>query len=188
MIYFLKGQVEAVRKDAIIINVNNVGYEVLSSRPDDFSLGQEVKVFTHEVISEDDHYLVGFLSELEKEAFYSLIQVKGIGPKTALNALSATNADDLFKAIQANNTAYLKKLPGIGPKAAAQIILDLKGKLIESDAKGNPTQYDEVRQALKQMGFKVKEVDDALSSINEPGASNQEILRLALRALSKKKD
>ncbi|MEE3401644.1 MAG: Holliday junction branch migration protein RuvA, partial [Candidatus Enteromonas sp.] len=83
---------------------------------------------------------------------------------------------------------YLKKLPGIGPKAAAQIILDLKGKLIESDAKGNPTQYDEVRQALKQMGFKVKEVDDALSSINEPGASNQEILRLALRALSKKKD
>jgi Holliday junction DNA helicase RuvA len=115
-------------------------------------------------------------------------EVKGIGPKTALNALSATNADDLFKAIQANNTAYLKKLPGIGPKAAAQIILDLKGKLIESDAKGNPTQYDEVRQALKQMGFKVKEVDDALSSINEPGASNQEILRLALRALSKKKD
>ena len=188
MIYSLKGSVSAIKKDSIILDVHDIEYEVLSSHPENFSLGEAAKVYTHEVITEDDHYLVGFLSELEKEAFYSLIQVKGIGPKTALNALSATSPDELFKAIQSNNTAYLKKLPGIGPKAAAQIILDLKGKLVESDAKGNPTQYDEVRQALKQMGFKVKEVDDALSSINEPGASNQEILRLALHALSKKKD
>ena len=188
MIYFLKGQVEAVRKDAIIINVNNVGYEVLSSHPDDFSLGQEVKVFTHEVISEDDHYLVGFADKLEKEAFSSLIQVKGIGPKTALNALSAANPDELFKAISSNNTAYLKKLPGIGPKAAAQIILDIKGKLVESDAKGNPKQYDEVRQVLKQMGFKAKNVDDVLASINMPGANNQAILKEALHRLSAKKE
>ncbi|MBP5091311.1 MAG: Holliday junction branch migration protein RuvA [Bacilli bacterium] len=188
MIYFLKGSVCAIKKDSVIIDVHDVGYEVLSSHPEKYLVGQEAKIYTHEVITEDDHYLVGFLSELEKDAFWSLIQVKGIGPKTALNALSATDPDELFKAIQSNNTAYLKKLPGIGPKAAAQIILDLKGKLVESDAKGNPTQYDEVRQALKQMGFKAKEVDDTLSSINEPGANNQEILRLALRALSKKKD
>ena len=188
MIYFLKGIVSAIKNESVIIDVHDVGYEVLCSHPEHFKLGEEMKIFTHEVISEDDHYMVGFVSELEKEAFHSLIQVKGIGPKTAQNALSAADPDELFKAIQSNNTAYLKKLPGIGPKAAAQIILDLKGKLVESDSKGNPTQYDEVRQALKQMGFKVKEIDDALSSINEPGASNQEILRLALRKLSKKRE
>jgi Holliday junction DNA helicase RuvA len=99
--------------------------------------------------------------------------------------LKETTPDELFKAISANNTSYLKKLPGIGPKAAAQIILDLKGKLTETDEKGNPKQYDEVRQALISLGFKSKTVDDALSKINEPGLSNQEILKLALRSLRK---
>jgi Holliday junction DNA helicase RuvA len=99
--------------------------------------------------------------------------------------LKATTPDELYKAIAANNTAYLKKLPGIGPKAAAQIILDLKGQLAQTDEKGNPTQFDEVRQALKQLGFKVKDIDDALSQINEPNLTNEDVLRLALRQLRK---
>ena len=80
----------------------------------------------------------------------------------------------------------MKKLPGIGPKAAAQIVLDLKGKLVEMDEKGAPTSYEEVRLALKQLGFKVKEIDDVLSSINEPGLENDAVLRLALQKLRKK--
>ncbi|MBO4540818.1 MAG: Holliday junction branch migration protein RuvA [Bacilli bacterium] len=187
MIYSLQGTILAIEKESIVIDVHDVGYEVLSSHPEKYNLGEKAFIYTYEVMSEDDHYLVGFSSKLEKEAFHALIQVKGIGPKTALGALSSSEPEEFFKAIQSNNTAYLKKLPGIGPKAAAQIILDLKGKLVESDAKGNPTQYDEVRQALKQMGFKAKAVDDVLSTINSPGASNQEILRLALKALGKKK-
>jgi Holliday junction DNA helicase RuvA len=183
MIYRLKGQVIAILKDRVAIDVHDVAYEVLVSRVQEFTLNSEIVLFTYEAITQDDHYLVGFLTSLEKDAFMSLIQVKGIGPKTALNALKETNPDELFKAIQSNNTAYLKKLPGIGPKAAAQIILDLKGKLVESDEKGNPSQYDEVRQALKQLGFKAKAIDDALASINEPGADNQAILKLALHKL-----
>ncbi len=188
MIYALKGIITEIHKESIVLDVHDVSYEILSSRPDDFHIGAEIKVYTHEVITEDDHYLVGFADKLEKEAFSSLIQVKGIGPKTALNALSAANPDELFKAISSNNTAYLKKLPGIGPKAAAQIILDIKGMLVESDAKGNPKQYDEVRQVLKQMGFKAKNVDDVLASINMPGANNQAILKEALHRLSAKKE
>lgn len=183
MIYALRGKIVEIDKDSIALETGNVAYEVLVSRPKEFSLGSEVYVYTYEVYGEDDHYLVGFLSKLEKEAFSSLIQVKGIGPKTAIGALRETNPDELFKAIKANNTAYLKRLPGIGPKAASQIILDLNKKLVLSDSRGNPTQYDEVRQALKQLGFKNKEIDDALSSINEPGADNQAILRLALHKL-----
>ena len=172
-------------EEQIAIEVNGIGYELFVSRPKEWLKGQETTIFVYEVYGENDHYLVGFSSKLEKEAFRSLIQVKGIGPKTAITALGATTPDELFKAIAANNTAYLKKLPNIGPKAAAQIILDLKGKLADSDAKGNPHQDDEVRAALKQLGFKAKDVDSVLASINEPNASNEEILRLALRKLSK---
>ncbi|MCH3908787.1 MAG: Holliday junction branch migration protein RuvA [Bacilli bacterium] len=185
MYYSFKGIIKEIGKDSIALDVHDVTYLLLVSRPNEFHIGEEKEVFAYEVYTQDDHYLAGFSTKLEKEAFLSLIQVKGIGPKTALNALKETTPDELFKAISANNTSYLKKLPGIGPKAAAQIILDLKGKLTETDEKGNPKQYDEVRQALISLGFKSKTVDDALSKINEPGLSNQEILKLALRSLRK---
>lgn len=185
MIYGLKGSVAATSKDSVVIDVHDVLYELLVSRSEEWKIGDTVSAFAYEVYGEDEHYLVGFLSRLEREAFLSLIEVKGIGPKTALNALKATTPDELYKAIAANNTSYLKKLPGIGPKAAAQIILDLKGVLAKTDSKGNPAQFDEVRQALKQLGFKVHDIEEALSSINEPNLTNEEVLRLALRALRK---
>lgn len=187
MIYSLKGTIVDLKSDSLALDLGNIAYEVLISRSEGLSIGQELMLYTHEVITEDDHYLVGFQSKLEKEAFKSLVQVKGIGPKTAITALGGTTPEELFKAVQSNNTTYLKRLPGIGPKAAAQIILDLKGKLVESDSKGNPHQYEDVRLALKSMGFKVKEIDDALASINEPGADNPTIIRLALKKLRSSK-
>lgn len=183
--YQIKGKVIALSEDSLALDVNGIAFEILSSRPLDFSLNQEITLLIHEVISEDDHYLVGFSTKIEKDAFLSLISVKGIGPKTALNALKATTPDSLFKAIESNNTSYLKKLPGIGPKAAAQIILDLRGQLTSLDKKGNAKQYDEVKAALKTLGFKSKDIDDVLSTINEPNATNEDILRLALRKLGK---
>ncbi len=186
MIYSLTGKIIHKAKDSVVIDVHDVAYECLVSRSEDFAYSENVTIFTYEVINESEHYLAGFSTLLEKEAFESLIGVKGIGPKTALNALSGTTADDLFKAIQSNNTAYLKKLPGIGPKAAAQIILDLKGHLSENGGKADPKQYDEVRDALKSLGFKVKEIDDALSSISDPTLDSEGLLRETLKKLRKK--
>lgn len=185
MYYSFKGTVCDITKDSVAVDVHDVTYLLLVSRPQEFVLGHEYVIYAYEVFNENDHYLAGFSTLLEKKAFLSLIQVKGIGPKTALNALKETTPDDLFKAIQSNNTAYLKRLPGIGPKAAAQIILDLKGQLTETDEKGNPKQYDEVREALKSLGFKNRDIDNVLAGINEPNATNEEILRLALRQLGK---
>ncbi len=185
MIYSLKGVVIDVSKDRIALDLGNIAYEIFVARSSDFSLNSETKVFTYEVLTQDDHYLVGFLDKMEKEAFCSLIEVKGIGPKTALSALGATRPEELFAAIEANNTAFLKKLPGIGPKAAAQIILDLKGKLVKTDGKGHPEAYEEVASALKSLGFKKVQIDAALSSITEPDLPNAEILRLALKQLRK---
>ena len=184
MIYFLKGRVALKDKDTVVIDVNNVGYQVLVSHIDNFIVGQEVLLYTYNVVREDEQYLVGFSSLDEKSVFLSLIKVKGLGPRTAIGALSSTTPEEVVNAIASNNVAYLKKLPGIGAKAAAQIILDLKGELTGS--KGDPGVYEEVYDALKELGFKGAAIDRVLATINEPNASSEDILRIALAKLRTK--
>ena len=184
--YQLKGKVIAIEEDKIALDVHNVTYEISISHPSDFALNQEASLFIHEINSEDDHYLIGFTLKEEKQAFLDLISVKGIGPKTALNALKVVSPSNLVNAIETNNISFLKKIPGIGPKAASQIILDLHGKLITSSEKTKKTnRYEEVKVALKSLGFKSKEIDDALASIDDNKASDEEVLRLALKRLRK---
>ena len=181
MIYFLRGKVALINPESIVIDVRDVGYELLVSHINEFIVGEEVLVYTYNVVREDDNYLIGFKTKEEKDVFLSLIKVKGLGPKTVINALSATTPNDVINAIASNNVAVLKKLPGLGAKAAGQIILDLKGELTGS--KGNPKQYEEVYDALKTLGFKGAAIDRVLATINEPGASNEDILRIALKRL-----
>ena len=119
MIYFLRGKVAIVNNDSVIIDVRDVGYEVLVSHIEDFIVGEEVLVYTYNVVREDENYLVGFKTIEEKNVFLSLIKVKGLGPKTVIGALSATTPNEVVNAIASNNVAFLKKLPGIGAKAAA---------------------------------------------------------------------
>lgn len=184
MYFSFNGPISYIGDDYVVVEVNDIGYQVFVSHIEDYKLGEVTKIYLYNVVREDEQYLAGFKSIREKEAFVSLISVKGIGPRTALNALSATSAEDLFNAIAANNVTYLKKLPGIGGKAAAQIILDLKGQLA-TGSEANPDQYDEVREALKSLGFKVKLIDDTLAQISIPNATNEEILRAALIKLRK---
>ncbi len=186
MIYFLKGKVALKDKDTVVIDVNNVGYQVLVSHIDDYEIGEEVLVYTYNVVREDEQYLVGFSSLDEKSVFLSLIKVKGLGPKSAIGALSTTTPNEVVQAIASNNVAYLKKLPGIGAKAAAQIILDLKGQLTGTgEHKGDPGVYEEVYEALKGLGFKGAAIDRVLATINEPDATAEEVLRMALNKLRK---
>ena len=183
MIYFLRGKVSAIENDSVVLDVRDVGYQILVSHIDEYKLGEEVLVYTYNVVREDENYLVGFKTQEEKEVFMSLIKVKGLGPKTVIGALSATTPQDVINAISSNNVAFLKKLPGLGTKAAGQIILDLKGELTGS--KGNPKQYEEVYDALKSLGFKGAAIDRVLATINEPNASTEDILRIALSKLKK---
>ena len=183
MIYFLRGVIHQVNSDSVIIDVRDVGYEVLVSHAGEFEVGQNVLLYTYNVVREDENYLIGFADIEERNVFLSLIKVKGLGPKTVINALSATTPQDVINAISSNNVAFLKKLPGLGAKAAGQIILDLKGELTGS--KGNPKQYEEVYEALKSLGFKGAAIDRVLATINEPNASTEDILRIALSRLKK---
>ena len=184
MIYFLRGKVALITNESVVLDVRDVGYEFLVSHVDEFEVGEETLVYTYNVVREDDNYLVGFKSLEEKEVFLALIRVKGLGPKTVITALSATTPNDIKNAIASNNVAYLKKLPGIGAKAAAQIILDLKGQLT-GGSKGDPGVYEEVYDALKGLGFKGAAIDRVLATINEPDASAEQVLKIALNKLRK---
>ena len=181
MIYFLRGKIALVSEDSVVIDVRDVGYQMLVSHIEEYQVGEEVLMYTYNVVREDENYLIGFKDKEEKEVFLSLIKVKGLGPKTVIGALSATRPQDVINAIASNNVAFLKKLPGLGAKAAGQIILDLKGEITGS--KGNPKQYEEVYDALKTLGFKGAAIDRVLATINEPGATNEDILRIALKRL-----
>lgn len=184
MIYGLKGFIHEISKDFIVIDVNRVYYEIYVSHPSHFNLNEEIFIYTHQVIREDDMYLIGFKHKAEKDIFLRLITVKGIGPKTAINLLKDTTPENLISAIASSNLSYLKKLPGVGPKAAAQIILDLKGQLTTSKVEVNH-QFTEVKDALKNLGFKVGEIDKVLASLNQTVGSSEDIIRLALQKMSK---
>ena len=185
MIYSLRGPIVNRTKDQIAIDLGNIAYELFVPHPEDYVLAQEYLVYVVEVLTQDDHYLAGFSSRAEKEAFVSLTGVRGIGPKTAISALSATTPDELFAAIAASDAKYLKKLPGIGPKAASQIILDLQGKLVQEEPKvKKDDRYPATRAALKSLGFKVKEIDPAISALPD-GLDDNTAIRTALRSLRK---
>ena len=186
MIYFLKGNVARKGSNTIVLNVHDVGYQLLVSHVEEFHLGEEVLVYTYDVVREDGQFLIGFTSLKEKNLFMSLIKVNGLGPKSVITALGGTDPETMLSAIQSNNIAYIKQLPGFGLKAASQILLDLKGKLFEGN-EGDPSIYQDVKDALKSMGFKNAEVDRTLANINIPNGSVDQILKEALKSLNSKK-
>jgi len=183
MIYSLKGIITIIEKDTVVVDVHDVSYQVLVNNVNKFALGELTTVYTYNVVREDEQYLVGFKTLEEKNVFLSLIKVKGLGPKTAIGAMRDASPEEILSAISSNNVAFLKKLPGIGAKAAGQIILDLKGEL--TGTKGDPKQYEEVYDSLKALGFKGTEIDRVLSTINEVNAKTEDILRIALTKLRK---
>ncbi len=182
MIYYVKGKVEFIVKNYLVVNVDNIGYQIYVSHPNEFSLKEEVFLFTYEVISELGEQLFGFADIEEKEMFLILLKVKGIGPKTALAILSGTTPNDLKNAILSNNIAYLKTLPAVGIKGANQLILEAKRWI--NNNKGYVNLFSDVDEALRRLGFSQRQIDEALATINEENLNSDAILRLALRYLN----
>lgn len=192
MLNYLFGQIAEIGIDYIVVDVNGIGYSLFVAHPNDFSKGETVQVFVFLQVKKDDMVLYGFKTKEEKRLFLRLIDVNGIGPKTVINMLTKTSTDALIQAIETSNTSYLKKLPGIGPKAAQQIILDLKGKLIfehyDNKGKAIGTVNDEIndaKEALKNLGFKVSAIDAVLAELQNEQLTTEEYLRRALQLLRK---
>jgi Holliday junction DNA helicase RuvA len=173
-----------------LLEVSGVGYKIamttgsLAALP---ALGDEVTVWTHLYVREDELALFGFEGEDEKAAFEHLITVSGIGPKVALAVLSALSPQALSAAIAAEDSDLLATVPGIGKKTAQRIILDLKDKLAAGApgsaraGGGTSAALTEASDALLAMGFSSAEVAVALK--NCEGSDAQQLLKHALRRL-----
>jgi Holliday junction DNA helicase RuvA len=185
MYFYIRGKITLHQKGAIIVETNGVGYDILVSHPEDYPIGQEMLVYTVFYVREDEQFLVGFQTFEEKFLFSKLISVKGVGPKTAIAALGSSNPAKLTEAINSSNLLYLTSLNGIGPKAASQIILDLRGKLTLNDSKTGDKELDDAIEGLSSFGFTKKEILDAVSKIPERGLKAEEYISKALPFLSR---
>lgn len=137
MIAFLKGIIEEVNEKSVLLDVGGIGYEVFMPSGSASQLshkGDEIKIHTYMQVSENGIGLYGFLTKDELEIFKLLITVNGIGPKGAVGILSAMSANDLRLAVLADDDKAIAKAPGIGPKTAKKLILELKDKLHLEDS------------------------------------------------------
>ncbi len=195
MISFLRGQIVQVYKDYLVIDVNNVGYQVYV--PERFleeiepSHGMRV-VYTHLNHKEDGMTLYGFETPEEREMYLLLNSVSGVGPKAGMSILSALEIPELVSAILSDNDALLTRAKGIGKKTAQRIILEIKEKirawkdeLPEKSEKSGILQ--EVEMSLMALGYNSKEIRSALESAQKEGQTQdyEKILRFALEFLSK---
>lgn len=190
MYYYFHGMVTLHTKNSVVVECSGIGYDILVCHPDEFPIGETLFVYTVPVFNENEQYLVGFRSLREKDLYLALTSVKGIGPKTALNALASTTVDRLSKAIEDSDDPFLMRLPGIGKKNASQIILDLKGKLQMLQGEKSFTMnanMDTAYEGLKLYGFKDYEIKDALAEINDTSLSAEEYLKRALEIIANKK-
>ncbi len=182
MYSYLKGKIISCDSEMVVIDVNNVGYYFKTPNPFYFTVNTEILVYTHLHVREDIFELYGFKAVEERKLFLKLISVKGIGPKSALAVLASGSVSEIAQAIERSDDKYLTRFPGIGPKAAMQIVLDLKGKIAFDDESNNVNEYVDVVEALISLGYKRNIVEKIVSSLDS-GLTESEAIKEALQQL-----
>lgn len=178
---YIKGKVTNIKSNYITIDVCDIGYKIYTPAPYAYKEEEIYKIYLYQYVREDEISLYGFMKEEERELFLKLIEVKGLGCKMALPILAAGGVNGIIEAIEKENILYLKKFPKIGDKVARQIILDLKGKLVLTE-QGNDIEFDELKEALKALGYKIQDIEKVLPKITEKEISKQikEALKLMI--------
>ena len=190
MIAYLKGELVVKSEEYIIIEVQGIGYKVFMSKKsiDELQENRQVRVYTYLKVREDDISLFGFNTNEELHMFELLISVGGIGAKSAITILSNITPSRFALAVITNEVNTLKKLPGIGPKTAQRIILELKDKIKTEEAIGAETselekeEFEEVIQALQVLGYRRYEINKILPKIKSE--SLEERIKEALQYLA----
>ena len=198
MYEYLTGMITVVAPQYIVIDVNGVGYKLLVANPYRYQENgnQVIQVYLYQAVRDDDISLFGFNDLNEKKLFMQLINVSGIGPKSALAILANPDHEGLIAAIANDNISYLTKFPGIGKKTASQIVLDLKDKLAKETSNGNlfePLQAQTAENpaladalaALTALGYKERDIKKIRQKLqDQPSQKTDEYLRQALRLLN----
>lgn len=202
MIAFIKGKIEEKSTGYIVIETGGIGYKVFMPEPDINKLeskDEKVKIHTYYWVREDNISLYGFLTKEELKTFEILISTSGIGAKSAISILSNITPTDFALAIINEDTKKLTKLPGIGAKSAARMILELKDKLKKQDLESNEKvqikdikmkiatdeNIKEATSALQVLGYTRKEIEKVIEKIDADDMSVEDIIRKALLLLAK---
>ena len=199
MISYIKGTLEIKAKDYIVVDVGGIGYKIFMSETaiNELEKGTEAKVFTYMRVREDDISLYGFLNNEELVTFELLISVGGVGAKSAITILSNITPSKFALAVITNDVNTLKKLPGIGAKTAARIILELKDKM-KTEQGIEESKNEEIKEAivldnkandaveaLCVLGYTRKDVEKVLSNIDTNKLTVEEIIKQGLKYLGR---
>lgn len=196
MIASLRGTVIAVRDQSCVVDVHGVGYavNVTSGHRRSLGVGDEVSFLTTLIVREDAMTLYGFENAESQELFDALLNVSGVGPRSALAILSELTPAEALSAVLNEDDAPFRKVSGVGPKTAKLIVVQLAGKL-SSLAAASPeipavavsAASDSVVMALMGLGWSEKTARDAVASVESTSTdvSTGELLKNALALLSK---
>ncbi|WNM25750.1 Holliday junction branch migration protein RuvA [Demequina capsici] len=191
MIAQLTGTVAHVGASAAVLDVSGVGYRVLSTPAAlaELRTGQHATLHTHLVVREESLTLYGFAAASERDTFETLQSVQGVGPKLALAMLAVHSPQALVTAVQAADRKALEKVPGIGAKVAARLLLELGGRLSLPEQDGSAPRgdgRDQVVEALVGLGYNAKAAQAAVEKVASSPIQDPEVadtLRAALKAL-----
>ena len=190
MIVHVSGKLVYKEPTSAIIDVNGLGYKIyisLNSYNELPNISEKVNLLTHYNISEKGHDLFGFIDSAEKKIFEMLISVSGIGPKIAINMLSVVNPNDFRERLISGEVKKLTSLPGIGPKTAKRLIVELKDKFVDSDNEDLPIDdhsdlNNDALSALKNLGFRDKDIRKILNKL-DPKLSTEDKIKKSLKEL-----
>lgn len=195
MIATLKGCVESVNPEYMVLDVNDVGYQILCPNPFIYEVNEQekIKVYTYYYVREDAIAVYGFKTKNELDLFTRLLKVSGIGPKGALAVLASGQPEQVVHAIENEDEKFLVKFPGVGKKTARQMILDLKGKLkdlvgeisetVTEESNQSVHDLEEACEALRALGYAEREIKKVKPKLVEKEMSTDEYIKAALQML-----
>lgn len=199
MIAYIKGTAVYADQERIVVDNRGMGYEIRTSSAacSQIRIGEEVTLYTYLYVREDMLALYGFLSKEELRVFQLLLGVSGIGPKVAVSVLSTLRVEDLYYAVISEDVKSIARTPGIGPKGARRLIIELKDKLALSDlgihteedesadicTTGDGSQITDTMEALIALGYSNGEAYRAIHKV--PNADNMDAEQLLKEALKK---
>lgn len=189
MYSFISGTVEQKNENSVVISNNGIGYEIFVSSNSLSSIGNvgtQAKIFTYLYVREDVFALYGFATLKEKQAFLDLMNVSGIGAKSAVSILSGISVDELVNAINAGDTKLLSSIKGIGKKTAERIVLELKGSLdnlplLSENANVISTPVNDAIEALVGMGILRTNASLMVKAVAFPSDSAETIIQKCLK-------
>ena len=195
MISRLTGMLAAKRAPQILIDCSGVGYEAEVSMTTYYQLpevGEQVAIWTHLLVKDDSHSLVGFTTEQERRLFRQLIRINGVGPKMALTILSGIDDQQFALCISNNDIAMLTRLPGVGKKTAERLVIEMRDKIEglvgdmpaqQLSASGSHSMVSEAVEALQALGYKAGDAEKMINRAQQQGEAPGNASQLIKKAL-----